>query len=990
VTRQADLIGRRDELGWLAAALARAAAGESRAVFVAGETGIGKTRLIDEALGSARAAGFRVLTARAFPVDGSLGYALFLDALGPYLRGLEPVRRATLLSGLARLGRLFDGLGLPGAEVLGDAALEKTRLFEAVVRLVERLADAAPLALFFDDLHWADPSSLEMLQYLVRGVRNHRVVVVGAYRCDEVEPARRLRRALAALSHAGLAEEIQLKRLMRHELAALTRGLLAADPPPELIDMLDQRTGGTPLYVEGVVRAMVEAGQLVEVGSGAEASWVLSPGSGSVLPAGLRSLVLDRVDRLEDDDRSLLSLVAVYAEAVPRRVLREASGLTDGILGACVERLRGAGLLAEQIDDIGLAYRVPHPLIQEVTYAELSETARRRGHRAFVAVLELMGHGQAGALTQDLLRLARHYRGADGEADEGRALEVLIAAADQARRLHSNEEAAGYYRAALRLARASGQAHRLPVLLEHLGEVWGHTGENVAAIAAWTEALEHAARLDVQAVARLHRRLALAEWDRPDFAAAQHHVGKGIAALASAPPCAELIELMHVRLTLEMRLRDRAAATTTAAELVALGQRLGSPQAIAEGYLAEAIAHLARGAYPEALARTLDALASADEIGDVLLVKRVLDTLTRMAFFLGEIGAARRAAERSLRISRELDAPSTELYPRFHLVLLDLAAGNLRGALRASADALALARRLDRPRALAGSLAGRAMALTYLGALDEAAPLIEEARGAYGAGSTADHNIARSVDLAEALLALERGDPLRAATLGAELAQSVSVGANPPLGLAVYGEAQVSTGDPGGGLETARALAELGPADSYPSALSARIRGLARRALGETEHAVELLAEAAGAFEAAGMPLETTRTRYELSLALAERDRHQAEATARQSLADFEQMGALRWAQRTRHLLREMGVRRSGGGRQGRGAAGNLSARQLEIARLVADGLANNEIAEALVLSPRTVTTHLDHIYRRLGLNSRAALTRYVVESGLIPPRARR
>jgi DNA-binding NarL/FixJ family response regulator len=988
VAVRGDLVGRRAELERLADAFGRAASGESRAIFVRGETGIGKTRLVEEALAAARARGFRVLASRAFPVDGSLGYALFLDALGPFLRAMEPARRAALVSGLPRLGRLFDGLGLPSPDLLPDAALEKTRLFEAVVRLVERLAEDAPLVLFFDDLHWADPSSLELLQYLVRGLRDRPAVVAGAYRSDEPEPTHALRRAIVALTRAGLAEEVELSRLTRGDLVALARGLLAADPPAELVDLLDQRTGGTPLFAEGVVRAMIDAGQLVPVGSGPDAGWVLSRASTSALPAGLRALILDRIDRLAAEERALLGLVAVYAEAAPRALLRLASGLPDERFGERVERLRLAGLLVEQVDEAGLAYALAHPLVQEVAYADLSETARRRGHAAFVAALESpLRAGRASA--QDLLRLARHYRAAGAEVDGGRALDVLAAAADQARRLHSNEEAAGYYLAALRLARSAGDLARLPRLLEQLGEAWADMGENAAAIGAWTEVLdEHAGRLDAETVARVHRRLALAEWDRADFAAALRHLEVGVAALGQSAPSAELVELMHARLTVEMRLRDQAAATATAARIVALGRELGSPQAVAEGYLAEGIAHLAQGAYQRARVLSLTALAGAEAVGDVLLVKRVLDTLTRVALFLGETGLARQAAERSLATSRALGAPSTELHPRFHLVLLDVMAGDLHGAARASADALALARRLGRARALAGSLAGRAMALIALGELADAEALVAEARAVYGAGTAADHNIARSIDLADALLALERDEPERARAMAQELAQSLSVGANPPLGLAVFAEVQVAADDAAGAIATAAALAALGPPGSYPAALGLRAQGLARRRLGEAADAAELLAQAADAFDALGMPFEAARSRLELAHAAAKADAARAEAVARQSLAVFEEIGARSWGERSRHFLRALGVRSARPAR--RAPAGILSERQLEVARLVAEGLGNGEIAAALVVSPRTVTTHLDHIYRRLGITSRAALARYVVEAGLLPGRGPR
>ncbi|HEX6482607.1 MAG TPA: ATP-binding protein, partial [Ktedonobacteraceae bacterium] len=165
---RSPLVGRSAEIDLLATRLSRAARGQGCAMFLVGEAGIGKTRLAHEALVLAREQGFLVLEGSAYALEGRLAYAPILAAFGPFLRRLDSPRQARLVSGLPDLGRLFTDLRLPAPSPLGDPALEKTRLFEAVARLLERLARKTPVLLFLDDLHWADPASIELLHYLTR------------------------------------------------------------------------------------------------------------------------------------------------------------------------------------------------------------------------------------------------------------------------------------------------------------------------------------------------------------------------------------------------------------------------------------------------------------------------------------------------------------------------------------------------------------------------------------------------------------------------------------------------------------------------------------------------------------------------------------------------------------------------------------------------------------------------------------------------------
>jgi predicted ATPase len=451
------LVGRRAEVDRLTTLLARTARGQGCAMFLAGEAGIGKTRLAHEALALARERGFLVLSGPAYALEGGLAYAPILAAFGPFLRRLDSARQARLVSGLPDLGRLFTDLRLPAAEPLGDAAQEKTRLFEAVARLLERLARESPVLLFLDDLHWADPASIELLHYLARGVADQAVFVLGTYRAEEVDTARGLRQLLTSLRRTGQASEVILARLEPEAVAALAAAMLESPAPGDLLTLLNARAGGTPLFIEVLIRALIDAGQLRKRAEG----WTLGTDLAPLLPPDIRDLILDRLRRLDATDRRVLDLIAVSNGAVPHAVLHEA----DEVLLAVVQRLCTTGIVAEDPTFAEVTYTLTHPLIQEVAYAELPEMARRRAHALFATALERLQ-------PEDLDRLARHYHAAGPQVDQERALAVLLAAGERAYALYANDQAARHFSAALALIRAGHRPEVLPTVLERLGEAW--------------------------------------------------------------------------------------------------------------------------------------------------------------------------------------------------------------------------------------------------------------------------------------------------------------------------------------------------------------------------------------------------------------------------------------------------------------------------------------------------------------------------------------
>ena len=976
----APLVGRSTELGRVLAALNRADAGTGGTMLLAGEPGIGKTRLATEALAVARRCGFETVHGAAFPLQADLAYAPVLEALGPFLGGLDPGRLALLVRGLPDLGRMFGGLHLPPPEPLGDAAVERTRLFEAVSRLVGRIAEQQPLALLIDDLHWADASSIELLHYLARGLGTRRVLLIGTYRRDEARDHPRLRTMIRSLQRLGLVDDLLVGALGPEPVAALARALLGGEPPVELLAALHDRAAGTPLFVAASIQGLRDDGVLRL----RDGKWVLTGGSTTSIPPVVRDLVVARLERLDPMDRALLETIAVAGDAASPMVLARVGALAPDEFEGALGRLCESGLIAE-VAEPDLTYRASHPLVAEVAYEQLPTIRRRRRHAQVARALEALE-------PVSMQRLAHHYLGAGGEVDAARALDVLVEAARQSGLVHADAEAAEQLTAAVALARAV-RPTLVDELLERLGIALSRAGRPDAAVAAWSEAAggrELAG--DGQALARLRGSLALTEWDRGRFDEAAAQLAAGFAAVEGTGADAELMELSYIRLRLLARQVDLAHMEKAATNLLTLAERSGRTQetAVVAAHLARAETAFVRGQLMVAGQHGLRALAVAERAGRPALAADAHRYLAVIAISAGDHDTARRHARAELALAEQIGSPTQEATARFLLVALDLTTDVWDGALRGADDLLAMSTRIGTSRGVAAALACRSIVAAYQGRLEEAARCVAQAREVYTGGVAADRHLFTVVEVADATVALTGGDPERAGALAtAALATPISL---PCLALTILGESRVAVGDPAGALDIARTLVELGPDAPWPVACGEWVEGLARAALDDPVAALGCLERAADRSERLGLPFQAARAWLgwaEVAAALPAPNgdvtagRLDAAGAARRSQAAFDRLGARPFADRARKLLRAVGERPSA---TVRATTGTLSDRELEVVRLVAAGLSNTEIAGRLFISPRTVTTHLQHVYRRLGLPSRTALTRWALERGLLGP----
>src|SRR5581483_3076334 len=251
------LVGRDRDLDRARAALAEASGGQGQIVFVVGHMGMGKTRLAEEAVSVAGQEGFLVLVGRTPAAGSGLAYAPLLAAFGSVLRSWHRPERDRLVADLPRLGRLWPELGLPPPPPAQEPELERALLFEAVARLLERLADRGPVALFVDDLHWADAPSLALLGYLIPAVATLPILLIGTYRPEGLSSNKGVRQFVTDARRAGVVTELPLQGLDADDVQALAAGLLGGEPPASLLE-LAARAGGTPLFVEALVRGLIE------------------------------------------------------------------------------------------------------------------------------------------------------------------------------------------------------------------------------------------------------------------------------------------------------------------------------------------------------------------------------------------------------------------------------------------------------------------------------------------------------------------------------------------------------------------------------------------------------------------------------------------------------------------------------------------------------------------------------------------------------------
>lgn len=964
----ARLVGRDQEVGLLKSAVARAAGGAPGMVIITGSAGVGKTRLGREALALAGAAGFAVFAGRAHELGRDVAYAPFVEAFGRSLRAMDARRRPLVVGDLPQLGLLFSGLGLPPPDALGDAALERTRLLDGFARLIERLARERPLALLLDDLHAADPSTIGLVRYLTAGVTDRPMVLVVTSHTEAPDVDEVVSFAERSAESGWWVQRVSVPAMPPGDASALLGDLLGRTVDARLAELMVSRCAGLPLFIEAVARTLIESGRLTE-----HDGVVGLVGNEVPLPAGVRTQLRARIAPVTSDEQAVLCVLAVSGGPLQHDALLQAAAMPTQRAADALDRLYRRGLVIASGTAVG--HDLAHGLLRDTLLADLSAITVGRAHADLADAL-VATHGEDA-------RIPEHVLEAGSFADQDLALERLIRGAAHARRLGAGEDAVRYLTAAVGIARNRGRVVVLTRLLPELGEVCQRLGAVDRARTAWADAVLECSRCgDAPGLARAQRELASLAWSAGDTTEARERFAAAERALDGLAPSPEHAELLHARAMIAARVGDFATVETNARALRRLADQLGSPALSARAALAESARSFAATDYVAGTEHAQTALDAALASGDQVLVQRAYDFLSVGAVAQGDHRALRRHSDASLQIARQLGALSLEPWPRVRLAIADLLAGEWDAALRTLAEVVTLAGRLGEVRGRVSVLATYGWVLVHRGRTDDARQVLAEARQLAEPMWEAQRHQFAFIAVAAGSLALAEGDPA-GACVAAEQLGDLQGSWMPLLSAAVLGEARARAGDIAGAVRVAdRLRAVRSCSTALPATLADWIEGLA----GVERSSGRLLA-AAAAFQDLSLPFHAARARLDAASSVVGADKQAAVDQARRALEVFDRLGAVVQARDARRLLRSLGIVPSRGrARHPTGTA--LSRRELEVARLVAAGLSNAEVATRLFVSPRTVTTHLDRIYGRLGLSSRTALTRYLADSGLLDTQA--
>ncbi|MFE5028847.1 helix-turn-helix transcriptional regulator [Streptomyces sp. NPDC056656] len=983
-TIDTPFVGRADELTRLTGVLERAAAGNPRAVLVAGDAGVGKTRTLTVAAAHAAATGMTVLTGHCVDLgDVGLPYLPFTEILGA---AAADERFAPAFAAYPAVERLIgtDAAAGPAAD-----AGSRLQLFEGIAGLLADLTALTPLLLVIEDLHWADQSSRDLLRFLLsRGVLQrptpggppHRLAVFASYRADDLHRRHPLRPLLAELVRLPAVDRLELHPLADADVARLVYAQRTGPVSDSTVRRIVDRAEGNAFYAEELLAALPEDDE------GADSA---------ALPSGLADVLLIRIEQLTETAQQVLRTAAVAGRRVEHDLLRGAVRLPQEELESALREAAGHQLL---VTDDDATYSFRHALTREAVYADLLPGERVRLHGVFAALLA--GESRS---TSSAAERAHHSRASHDLAD---ALAASLEAADHAQRLRAPAEELRHLETALELwavvDASAHPEHSDPVTLTlRASAAAAHAGEPHRAVQLTRSALARAgSEADSELAARVRYTLAGNLMRIDNLQAAFAYSSEALGLIPAEPPSRTWVwaAATHVMAARYVGRDEDAERVARQALDIAEGLRLADAQADLVISLVGLEAHNRRT--PQGRERLLRARELARTAGNLQVEMRALYNLAIGCYECGEMDPCLTWISDGLDRARRaglLSSPyAVEL--RYLQSLLLYTLGRWDECTETAADDVTLL--------TATSGFATAPALYVALARGEFDVAVGGSRALLDGPPDWMASLVASIVLTDA--AALRGDAEDCVRQMGTAVDALTEGSGSDRPDAVVRLAALTLSAVADAAEESR-LAGDAPSTSRWTDTAAELVELARTtaAHGEdgTEQGPEGLAwlaraEAEGvraatgpdvaAWERAvtafgyGEPYELARCRRRLAEALLTAGRREEAAEQAHAARDTAvRLGAVPLCEALDTLVRRGRLAKApaAGGR-----IADLTARESEVLRLLGRGRTNRQIGEELYISGKTASVHVSNILAKLGAASRTEAVGIAYREGLIEP----
>ena len=986
---RASFVGREPERGLLRRLVDGAVAGRGGLAAIAGEPGIGKTRLTEEVAAEAVSGGMRVLIGHCEERQGSPPYLPFAEILETAQRRLAVADFQLVLGDAAgEMARLLPGLRRSWPSLPAPLALppeqERRYLFTNITEVLERLASLAPLMVVLEDLQWADEATLLLVEHLARRVADMPLLMLATYRHTELDLGGALARTLEELLRTGSSYRLLLRPLDIAETAAMLLSVSGQEVPASAVVLIHGVGNGNPFFTEELFRHMAEEGLLVERAG----SWHFAPTTVVSVPPGVHLVIERRLCRLTAGVRDVLTVAAAIGPVFSFALMQELADMGDDALLEALEEAARAHLVVSAAAGPEAGFGFGHELTRQTLLERLSSPRRQALH---LRVADAMERLYAGRLAERAPDIASQLLLAGSAADAGRCVRFLMLAGDRALAAAAFEDALAQFDQVLALLPAgpgrqgADARFRRGLALRGLGK-WD------AALASFTESLDEYTRLgDLTAVGHLCAELALQLLYARRFGECQAILTRGLAAAGDAVS-ADRVQLLCVSGRLVSLAGDFGRGEELIQLSVSAAEQLGDRRLLGVALFASTMHHWA-------WAQPARALASADRAAELTGAAGALwDLADGLPFVqLAQVLAGR--PDDVVRLGGVVEPLARRL--------------GHHGALMAAGRARLLAAITAGDLARVEALAARDLELCEEAGLpwspDSYAWLGLAAfwRGDWPAALDAFSEGMRRERQGMVAGACRAGTVLVLGHLG-ERARCRAMLSDPALDLPARGHAS-SLGQWTGLLMATEALALLGAREQaathydlvleamtagnvmrgYDNRLLHAVAGVAAAAGGRWETAEDHFRRGLDLAEALPHRLDQADIRRLYALMLAERGHTGDRTLARQLLAGaaarYRQIGMPRHLHLAQTLLAD--PRRDHTTRAKRTPqAQALTRREAQVLSLPASGRTSKEVAGQLSLSVTTVQRHIANIYAKIGVRNRAEATAYALRRGLESP----